>query len=40
MLKNKAKVLAYLQEKGYNGVAINSEAKRRALLREILKGEK
>ena len=40
MLKNKAKTLAYLQEKGYNGVAINSEAKRRALLREILEGEK
>lgn len=40
MLKNKAKVLAYLQEKGYSGVAVSNQTKRRALLREILKGEK
>ena len=40
MLKNKAKTLAYLREKGYTGVAVSNDTKRRALLREILKGEK
>lgn len=40
MLKNKAKTLAFLKERGYDGVAVSNEAKRRALLREILKGEK
>lgn len=40
LLKDKKKCLAVLEKAGYTGVAISNEAKRRALLREILKGEK
>ncbi len=40
LLRDKKKCLDTLAKSGYNGVAVSNQAKRRALLREILKGEK
>lgn len=40
LLRDKKKCLDVLAQNGYTGVAVSNQAKRRALLREILKGEK